>query len=97
MSQFDSEDVDLEVDANIDEMNLFTEEEQADVMIEDDAAREMECHEENVVTLNDGKFGLKHMCPLKELQSFHAVTGLPPDCMHDLMEGVVAQVNILIL
>ena len=97
VSQFDSEDVDLEVDANIDEMNLFTEEEQADVMIEDDAAREMECHEENVVTLNDGKFGLKHMCPLNELQSFHAVTGLPPDCMHDLMEGVVAQVNILIL
>ena len=50
MSQFDSEDVDLEVDANIDEMNLFTEEEQADVMIEDDAAREMECYEDNVVT-----------------------------------------------
>jgi len=33
------------------------------------------------------KFGLRHKCPLNALQSFHAVTQFPPDCMHDLMEG----------
>ena len=36
-------------------------------------------------TMNN--FGLRHKCPLNALQSFHAVTQFPPDCMHDLMEG----------
>ena len=38
-----------------------------------------------------GTFGLRQRCPLNQLQSFHAVTSFPPDCMHDLLEGVVAQ------
>ena len=37
------------------------------------------------------KFGVKHMCPLNSLQSFHATTGFPPDILHDLFEGVISQ------
>ena len=37
------------------------------------------------------KFGLKKRCPLNKLEAFHAVNSFPPDCMHDLLEGVVAQ------
>ena len=36
-------------------------------------------------------YGLWSRCPLNQLKSFHAVLGFPPDCMHDLLEGVVTQ------
>ena len=42
-------------------------------------------------------FGLRARCPLNQLKSFHAVLALPPDCMHDWMEGVLAQASGLIL
>ena len=36
--------------------------------------------------------GLRHRCPFNQLEAFHAVVSFPPDVMHDLMEGVIAQV-----
>ena len=36
-------------------------------------------------------FGLRYRCPLNKLKSFHACLNFPPDAMHDLMEGVIAQ------
>ena len=36
-------------------------------------------------------FGLRMRYQFNQLQSFHCVLGFPPDCMHDLVEGVVAQ------
>ena len=36
--------------------------------------------------------GLRQRCPFNELEAFHAVVSFPPDVMHDLMEGVIAQV-----
>ena len=32
-------------------------------------------------------FGLKRKCAFKQLKTFHSVTSMPPDSMHDLMEG----------
>ena len=40
---------------------------------------------------NTNSFGLRKRCPLNQLKAFHAVLGFPPDCMHDIMEGVIAQ------
>ena len=40
---------------------------------------------------NKNTYGLRNRSPLNQLKSFHAVWGFPPDCMHDLLEGVVAQ------
>ena len=31
------------------------------------------------------RFGITRRCPFNALESFHAVTSLPPDCMHDLL------------
>lgn len=36
-------------------------------------------------------YGLKYKCPLNALKSFHCISGLPPDFLHDLLEGVVSQ------
>ena len=35
--------------------------------------------------------GLRYRCPLNQLKSFHSTLSFPPDCMHDVLEGVVAQ------
>ena len=35
--------------------------------------------------------GVKSVCPLNVLSSFHSVTSFPPDFMHDMMEGVIAE------
>ena len=32
-------------------------------------------------------FGLKRKCVFNQLKSFHCVISMPPDSMHDLMEG----------
>ncbi len=35
-------------------------------------------------------YGVRGSCPLTDaLQHFHAVTGYPPDILHDLLEGIV--------
>ena len=47
--------------------------------------------EESVAAYPDNNFGLKSRCPFNELQAFHAIHSFPPDIMHDLFEGVVAQ------
>ena len=36
-------------------------------------------------------FGVKHKCPLNDLQAFHCTSGFPPDILHDIFEGVVSQ------
>ena len=33
-------------------------------------------------------FGLKTKCVFNQLKAFHCVTSMPPDSMHDLMEGI---------
>ena len=35
--------------------------------------------------------GLKSVCVLNSLESFHCIHSMPPDCLHDLFEGVIAQ------
>ena len=35
------------------------------------------------------KRGLRSECPFNRLSSFHCVNGLPPDVMHDVMEGII--------
>ena len=37
------------------------------------------------------RYGLRKRCPFNDLQSFHAVYSFPPDVLHDLFEGMVAQ------
>ena len=53
---------------------------------DDDASEEDVMEQENI-----NKWGMKRVCPLNVLASFHSVTGFPPDLMHDLLEGVVAE------
>ena len=36
-------------------------------------------------------YGMKSECVFNILRSFHCVTSMPPDCLHDLFEGVLAQ------
>ena len=36
-------------------------------------------------------WGVKSVCPLNVLSSFHSVGGFPPDLLHDLMEGVIPE------
>ena len=40
---------------------------------------------------NHKNYGLKQRCPFNQLEAFHAVYSFPPDVLHDIMEGVVAQ------
>ena len=37
------------------------------------------------------KFGVKTKCVFNVLQTFHCVESMPPDSLHDLMEGVIPQ------
>ena len=50
---------------------------------------ENQSNDEDEEQTNSG-YGLRMRCPLNTLQAFHAVLSFPPDCMHDLMEGVIA-------
>lgn len=34
-------------------------------------------------------YGVAKSSPFKSIQSFHVITGLPPDIMHDILEGVI--------
>ena len=43
------------------------------------------------VSSNNKTFGLRKRCPFNKLESFHAVYSFPPDLLHDLHEGVIAQ------
>ena len=35
------------------------------------------------------EWGIKHKSPLMDIPNFHVLTGLPPDAMHDVLEGMV--------
>ena len=75
--------------------NIFTEyEEPADDEVVEGAQPDSEA---NLVN-----FGVKSKCVFNKLESFHCITSMPPDSMHDLMEGVLPQdllgiIRILIL
>ena len=47
--------------------------------------------EEDTAENSNDDFGLKSQCVFNDLKSFHCVTSMPPDCLHDLFEGVLAQ------
>ena len=90
-------------DALVTEEDVFYEVEEDEYDRED---REEQDEDEEESSEDEGlskqDFGLKSRCPLNELQAFHAVLGFPPDCMHDWLEGVVAQdlnsgIKILVL
>ena len=42
-------------------------------------------------------WGVKTVCPFNVLQAFHCVNGLPPDILHDLMEGVIPEDLLIII
>ena len=42
---------------------------------------------DNTALMLNEKFGLNNKCVFNQLEAFHCVTSLPPDSMHDLMEG----------
>lgn len=69
-------------------MNLFDEfDEPVEFSDNSDTETDEEC------TANDEtqKFGMKSECVFNKLKAFHSVTSMPPDCLHDLFEGVLAQ------
>ena len=80
--------------------NLFTEFEDPTEVPEDGLApaelqREQDLsvdeYEETEEDLLAKNFGLKHKCVFNQLKAFHCVTSMPPDSLHDLMEGVLPQ------
>ena len=76
-------DVYEEVDSN----NLFTEfDEPTDNDCDPSISfPESESYEDRV------DYGVKYRCVFNKLESFHCITSMPPDSMHDLMEGVIPQ------
>ena len=60
-------------------------------MDDDQPSSEADEVEDGHNTDNRGRYGLRKRCPFNDLQSFHAVYSFPPDVLHDLFEGVVAQ------
>ena len=42
-------------------------------------------------------YDVKLDSPLNKLQNFHVVSGLPPDIMHDVLEGVLEYQLLLII
>lgn len=62
---------------------------------EDDVAENRyyddESLDEEDQNMNINCHGLRHRCPFNTLESFHAVINFPPDFLHDVLEGVVAQ------
>ena len=53
----------------------------------DDGESEADNDDDDDVVSN--KWGLKRQCPLNILKAFHCVKSLPPDFMHDILEGIV--------
>ena len=46
---------------------------------------------------SEERFGVNKKCVFNELQPFHCVTSMPPDSMHDLMEGRQYQLIFLLM
>ena len=97
----EDEDDEPVIEATVTEANIFVDveggdsetDECEDVSSEDEGDQEDSDDESEQVS--ESYFGLRKRCPLNQLESFHAVLGFPPDCMHDLMEGRIF-INILI-
>ena len=51
--------------------------------VEDEIALENVQYGDKIV----GNLGYKEECPLNQLKSFHTLTSLPPDLLHDWCEG----------
>ena len=72
--------------------------EETEVLSDDDSSNEDLSDDESGSDNDDENndepvelFGLKHICPLNSLQSFHSTTGFPPDILHDLFEGIISE------
>ena len=64
--------------------NLFTEFETENISSGNDS-------DEDEVIEDLNLRGVKSVCPLNSLASFHCVTSFPPDILHDVMEGVIPE------
>ena len=71
------------------EENLFDEFDDPDSEIGE--TFEQDSEEEEFSEETNENYGIKGMCDFNNLRSFHCVTSMPPDCLHDLLEGVLAQ------
>ena len=68
--------------------NLFTEFEEPSIMVaEADEAEDVEDEDHG----SKVQYGLRHKCPFNDTASFHAVYSFPPDILHDVAEGVIAE------
>ena len=83
---FQSESQELQVFNDEEDLRSAMNEEESDD-VDDDG----DDNDTGEIDENQETFGLKRRCPLNELQAFHAVTSFPPDCMHDWLEGALAQ------
>ena len=77
------------IEEEVDEDNLFTEfeldnEENANQAGTDSGE---ENSDEEIIESR----GVKSVCPLNVLSSFHCITSFPPDILHDVMEGVIPE------
>ena len=61
--------------------NPDQEADQEDLDVDSDNESELEYEDRGVLADR----GVKHLCPLNELQAFHSVGGFPPDILHDLL------------
>lgn len=64
------------------ELTLFNEYDEPLSDSDDDTGGNSEAEEPRV------NFGLKTKCIFNQCEAFHCVTSMPPDSMHDLMEGI---------
>ena len=74
--------------------NIFNEYEEPSGESEDDS--DANSHYSTSDEVDDDRDGninqrLKSKCVFNQLEAFHCVTSMPPDCLHNLFEGVVAQ------
>jgi len=76
-------------------MSTRTEAQHTDVGCQNFEPRTKDSHNRHVEEVKQDPslsklYGVKGSCPLTDtLQHFHAVTGYPPDILHDLLEGIV--------
>ena len=91
VAEYDNITDNLVVDSDHEEMieevnegNLF-----GDLANENSENEEDSDEDENIERIN--LRGVKAVCPLNTLTSFHSVTSFPPDILHDVMEGVIPE------
>ena len=83
---FDHNPVSEENLVSIDPEDLFNEVEEPILSSDSSSSNESDSEESSGVN-----YGLRSRCVFNELEAFHCVTSMPPDCLHDLFEGVLAQ------